>query len=374
MLSYIEISRDNILHNLSVLKTLLSTSTEVAAVIKGNAYGHGQNEIASILEEHVDYFQLDDYLEYKALRQQTKKAVLLLGYLAKEDLSNKLTNCVIGIYDSNKFTQLNPKNKNVEVHLKIDAYLGRQGILPNDIKRFCADVPEKYKKQVSGVYSHFSNIEDTTDSSHAIKQLETFNKVVSVLKKLGYKDLKRHMSATSGILLSEMYGSEFDIARLGIGLYGMWPSEELKTRFNGDTNLVLKPALRWVSHIAQVKKLPKGFPIGYGLTYVTSKPTNIAIVPQGYSDGYDRGLSNIGEVLIKGKRCRVLGRIAMNMFAVDVSSVSNVKQEDEVVLLGTQKKEAISAEEIAAKISTINYEITTRISPLLPRKIVDKFE
>ncbi len=148
----------------------------------------------------------------------------------------------------------------------------------------------------------------------------------------------------------------------------MWPSQKLKNTCETST-FQLKPVIRWVTHIAQIKTLPPNFPIGYGLTFVTTKPTKIAVIPQGYSDGYDRKLSNIGEVLVKGSKCRVLGRVAMNMFVVDISHLKKVGIEEEVILLGTQKSKSITAEEIAQKLSTINYEITTKISSLLPRVI-----
>ena len=156
--------------------------------------------------------------------------------------------------------------------------------------------------------------------------------------------------------------------RLGLSIYGMWPSEYLKSTYkNSEFNL--KPIMSWKTKIAQIKILPKGNTIGYGLTYKTKKTTKIAIIPQGYADGVDRGLSNKGEVLIKGARCEIIGRVSMNMFTVDISHLVNVKIEDEVVILGCQNKEEITAEEIANKLDTINYEITTRISSLLPRVI-----
>ena len=155
------------------------------------------------------------------------------------------------------------------------------------------------------------------------------------------------------------------LIRIGIGAYGMWPSEHLKVLYKN--KITLMPALAWKTKIVQIKTLPKGSTIGYGLTYKTKKETKIAVVPQGYADGYDRGLSNKGEVLIKGTRCKILGMVSMNMFVVDVSHLKNVKQEDEVVILGRQGKEEIPAEELAKKLGTINYEVTTRISSLLPR-------
>lgn len=164
----------------------------------------------------------------------------------------------------------------------------------------------------------------------------------------------------------EVEHPEHSLVRLGVGLYGLWPSQELKVAWQ-DT-IQLEPALRWVSMIAQVKAVPTGFPIGYGATVITQRETKIAIVPVGYADGFDRGLTNCGEVLVRGQRCAVLGRVSMNMIIVDVSDLSAVQVEDEVVLLGKQNEVEITATEIADKIGTINYEITTRISPLLGRK------
>jgi alanine racemase len=221
----------------------------------------------------------------------------------------------------------------------------------------------------SDLFATPQNIEDTSDFSHAKKQIDAFQGAVADFRANEYPDVKTHLSASSGIMVYETDGGESDLVRPGIGLYGMWPSDDLKARFSRDA-FELKPILRWVTHVAQVKTLPAGHSIGYGLTYVTKAPTKVAVVPQGYSDGYDRGLSNVGEVLIGGARCRVLGRIAMNMFVVDVSHLESVCREDEVVLLGEQGGERITAEEIAEKLGTINYEVTTRISPLLPRVIV----
>jgi alanine racemase len=169
-------------------------------------------------------------------------------------------------------------------------------------------------------------------------------------------------------MVYEKNGGDSIIIRPGITMYGMWPSEDLRNKFETE-NFFLKSVLKWVTHVAQVKTLPAGYCIGYGLTYTTSKPTKIAVVPQGYSDGFDRGLSNKGEVLIKNSRCKVLGRVAMNMFTVDVSHLANIKAGEEVVLLGKQGDERVTAEEIAAHLGTINYEITTRIFPLLPRVV-----
>jgi alanine racemase len=187
-------------------------------------------------------------------------------------------------------------------------------------------------------------------------------------KKFNFKKLQTHISATSGLLIYEKNKGINSIIRLGIGVYGMWPSEHIKFLYKN--KMELKPVLFWKTKIAQIKILPAGSTIGYGLSYMTYEETKIAVIPQGYADGLPRDLSNKGEVLILGTKCKILGRIAMNMCVVDVTHLSDVKIEDEVVIVGKQDREEITAEEMAKKIDTINYEITTRVSALLPRVII----
>lgn len=373
MLSYIEISKDNLLHNSRIIRNFVYPGTKIAAVIKANAYGHGQNEIATILENEVDYFQIDDLEELRLLRQVSQKPALVLGYVAKNELEEAIDlGGNISIYDEERLVIIDgiakKKSKRINVHVKVDAYLGRQGILVDQANAFIELLKKSKNIDVKGLYCHFANIEDTSDFSHAQKQIDGFREVVEKFQNAGFENIETHASATSGVLVYEQKNRPNTLVRPGIGTYGMWPSEELRGRFEND-DFELKPVLRWISHVAQVKTVPTGYSIGYGLTFITSKPTKIAVVPQGYSDGFDRGLSNVGEVLIRGTRCRVLGRVAMNMFVVDVSHLNEVQQEDEIVLLGKQGDEEITAEEIAAHLGTINYEITTRINPLLKRII-----
>ncbi len=376
-LSYIEISKQNILHNFSVIRAFIHPDTKIACVIKANAYGHGQNEVAKILEPVADYFQVDDLAELRLLRTVSNKPTLVFGYVAKQELEEALTlHGILTIYDTERLQQIDTISKKVgthaKVHIKIDSFLGRQGLLIEDIEPFLRVLKPYRYIDVDGIYAHFANIEDTSDFSHAQKQIDGLDKALDICKTCGYTNIKHHISATSGILVYEKDTGKNHIVRLGIGLYGMWPSEKIQKKYQRST-FTFKPALRWVTHIAQVKILPKNYSIGYGLTYITKAITKIAIVPQGYSDGYDRGLSNNGVVLINGIRCNILGRITMNMFMVDVTNIKNVKAEDEVVLLGSQQQACMSAEEIANQINTINYEVTTRISPLLPRITVPHF-
>ena len=215
------------------------------------------------------------------------------------------------------------------------------------------------------MYAHFANIEDTNDFSHAQEQIDAYERMKIVAQDSDCGSIDTHISATSGLIAYESKTGTNTIVRTGIGAYGLWPSEDLKKAYG--KKLELKPVLSWKTHIAQVKTLAKGMTVGYGLTYVTTKTMRAALIPQGYSDGFPRSLSNKGTVLVGGKKCPVIGRVAMNMFVADVSKVPDAKEGDEVVTLGSQSALSLSAEGFAADMGTINYEAVTRINPLLPR-------
>ena len=394
-LSYIEISRRNLVYNIRQLKSLAKKETKIAVVIKSNAYGHGQNEVAKILESYVDYFIINSMEELQLLRKVSKKKIFVLGYVQKKDLSQVMKlGCILSVFSIEQMLTISAIAKNVnkiqEIHLPIDAYLGREGFLEKELPKVFKELKKcNHAKgragniKLTGIYAHFANIEDTTSFTHAQKQIDKYEKALKLAEKFGFKNLQTHISATSGLLVYEKNKGINSLVRLGIGVYGMWPSEHIKYLYSSAWagknkpihldkcvgKIELKPVLSWKTKIAQIKTLPTGSTIGYGLTYMTRVPTKIAVIPQGYADGLDRGLSNKGEVLIKGIRCKILGRIAMNMFVVNISHLKNVKAEDEVVLIGKQGSEEVTAEEMAGKIDTINYEITTRLSALSLRII-----
>lgn len=377
MLSYIELNKANLLHNFASFRKLVHPRTKIISVVKGNAYGHGLKEVVTILDSVAEYFAVNSLEELRVVRMVSQKPILVLGYVEKKSLEEAVSlNAILVMYDLERLKILNSLgeklNKTVTVHLKIDALLGRQGILVEDLEVFLLELKRLSHIKVEAAYAHFANIEDTSDFTHAQKQIDEFEKGLEIIRQDGFENIKRHMSASAAILVYEKDKGINDFVRLGISQYGMYP-EEQKTHVHLKDSyglFSLLPVLRWVSHIAQVKTLPAGHSIGYGLTHITDKETKTAIIPQGYSDGYDRGLSSKGEVLIHGTRCPILGRVMMNMVVVDVSHLENVKAEDQVVLLGQQGNECIKPEEISKIIDSIKYEVTTRISPLLPRIIV----
>ncbi|MEK7081001.1 MAG: alanine racemase [Patescibacteria group bacterium] len=373
-LSYIELSEKNLIYNIKQFGNLVKRGTKLSVAIKGNAYGHGQNEIAKILEPYVDYFQVDRVEELKLLRKISRKKTFVFGYVQIMNLSRAIKlSCILSVFSIEQLKEINriaqQFKRKQEIHLPIDAYLGREGFLFKELPKIFLEIKKCKSIKLTGIYAHFANIEDTSNFSHAQKQIDEYKKALKLAAEFGFKNLQTHISATSGLLAYEKRKGIHPLVRLGIGTYGMWPSEYLKFIYK-NSKFNIKPILTWKTKVAKIKILPKGATIGYGLTYKTKKETEIAIIPQGYADGLDREFSNNGFVLIGGTRCKILGRVHMNMSAVDISHLSNVKDEDEVVILGRQGKEEITAEEMAQKINTINYEITTRISPLLPRIII----
>lgn len=368
-LSEVQIDRTRLISNVKSLRGLISGGTALIAVVKGNAYGHGLSEVVQSLDSEVDGFQVDDIEELRALRIYSHKRVLVLGYISRAEVAEAvLLGAELSIYDIERIPLIaaaaKQHGRRAKVHLKIDALLGRQGILPDALPMVLAALKAESHIEVVSAYAHFANIEDTTDLGHAMEQIDVLESSLNIIRDFGWPNLGRHMSATSGLMTLE---NGNDLVRLGIGVYGMYPSNALARR---PWEFQLKPILRWISHLAQVKTLPARHPVGYGLTFITPREMRIGIVPQGYADGFDRGLSNCGEVLVRGVRCSVLGRVAMNMFAIDLSHVPDAVAEDEVVLLGAQGQEQITAEEIASRLGTINYEITTRIASLVPRRVV----
>ncbi|MEI7689273.1 MAG: alanine racemase, partial [Candidatus Nomurabacteria bacterium] len=273
-LSYIEISKDNLIHNIKQFRGLLKGKTKLAVVIKANAYGHGDREIAKISSPFVDYFQVDSIEEALRVRSVSKKPIFIFGFLNEEGIKKAIeTNAILCAFDLIHILKINHiasvfKTK-VKIHLAIDSYLGREGIMPSQVENIIKEIKKLQYITLDGVYSHFANIEDTMNSTHANRQIDTYHKCVEVFLENGYKDINTHISATSGILVYEKGENLHSIVRLGIGLYGMWPSEHLE--YLNKKKITLKPILKWITHVAQVKIIPANYPIGYGLTYITKK-------------------------------------------------------------------------------------------------------
>jgi alanine racemase len=376
--TWIEISESAYKSNLSFFRKLLPDTTEFSVVIKSNAYGHGIAEIASLASKHgADSFCVHSLEEALFLRKKNiLQDILIMGPVLQSQLEEVIENDFrIVLYNFESFmllAKLSRKlKKRARIHLKLETGTYRQGITSQDLHRFLQNINQFSLPSIEGAYTHFANIEDTTNHRYAFEQLELFNKMTDMIREAVKSNITVHSACSAAILLfPETY---FDMVRLGISQYGLWPSRETlvsyKTKHTDNSEALLSPVLTWKSRVAQIKEVPNNQPIGYGGTYQTTRQSKIAVIPVGYADGYDRGLSNQSYVLIKGQRAPVRGRVCMNLIMVDITDIPDVQLEDEVVLLGDEGQSSISADSLAALCGTINYELVTRINPDIPRII-----
>ncbi|HET9217721.1 MAG TPA: alanine racemase [Terriglobia bacterium] len=371
MLSWIEIDTAAIGKNIESFRSIVAPGTGVMAIVKANAYGHGLEVVAPVAALHADWLGVNNLEEGLAVRDLgIDRPVAILGHTEVERLDYILSGDFRQVvYRQDVAAGLSAcakqRGTTARVHLKVETGTHRQGVAIDELKSFVEGLLALPNLEIEGLYTHFANIEDTLDPTFAEFQIEEFRRASAIVKDAGARPSWIHASATSGALLYPETG--FNMIRVGIGTYGIWPSREtqLAARERG-RRISLNPSLHWKTRIAQIKTIKPGEFVGYGLTYQASHPMRIGILPIGYYDGYDRKLSNSGRVLVGGQAVPVIGRVMMNMIAIDVTDVE-VKLDDEVVLIGRQGTAEIRVEELAEKIGTIAYEVVSRINPTIPR-------
>jgi alanine racemase len=373
----VEIGRAALIHNIREFRRLIGPRRKFLAVVKANAYGHGLREVSSLAAENgVDWLGVNSVEEGASLREAgLSLPILVLGYVALRDLGEAVARDLrLVVYNRETIGRLAREarraGKTAAVHVKIETGTHRQGVSGREVASFVKTVRSHGNLVVEGLSSHFANIEDTTRHDYPRRQLEAFRAAVRDAQAEGGRIPLKHMSCTASTILFPE--TDFGMARVGIGLYGYWPSTEtyVSCLQRRKKPLALKPVLSWKASIAQVKSIPREAFVGYGCTYRTTRRTNLAVVPVGYYDGYDRGLSNAAHVLIRGRRAPVRGRVAMNFLMADVTDIPGVRLEDEVTLIGGDGDERITADDLAGLAGTISYEILARINPLIPRVIL----
>lgn len=371
-LTWVEISKDALTYNIRQFRNIVGPDVILAPCVKANAYGHGLVETArTFLAAGADWLCVDKLFEAKILREAgVDSPIYVMGYIALEDLEEAVgLDLRVIIYNTESVEELARINKHVKVHLKVETGNNRQGLCGEELLSLAKKIQQSEKIEIEGLATHFANIEDTTDHSYAKQQIERFDKEIEMLKKEGIEAKIHHCANSAATALFK--NTHFNMVRPGISSYGMWPSNETHISFlkEVESDFTLHPAFSWKSSIAQIKTIPAGEYIGYGCTYRSSHETRLAILPVGYYDGYDRGV-NGGYVLINGQRAPIRGRICMNIMMVEVSDISDIKLEDEVVLIGRSGEEVISVETFAKWAGTINYEITTRVNERITRNFL----
>ncbi|MBI4319979.1 MAG: alanine racemase [Chloroflexi bacterium] len=360
-----EIDLDAIAHNTRALKRLIGDKVELLAVVKANGYGHGAVMVSVIAlrsgASRLGVACVDEGIQLR--RAGISSPILVLGYIppceAAEVVRFELTPTVntmqLALALSSKSAAA---SVTTPLHVKVDTGLTRFGLLPEEVAGFVKGLLTMPNLRLEGLWTHFASA-DEPDKEFTHRQLAIYNDTLAALARSGIAVACRHAANSAATL--DIPASHLDMVRCGIGVYGMYPSNDVSRPVE------LRPAMTLKSKVARLRRLPPGTTVSYGRTYVTRAPTSLALVVLGYADGVRRALSNAGHVLVKGRRANIAGRVCMDQFVVDVEGIEGVQQDDEVVLMGRQGLEAIPAEEIAGLLGTINYEVTCGISARVPR-------
>ncbi len=378
--SWVEVSKSALIHNLRAFKKELSPGTGLMHVVKANAYGHGLLETLSISESSAglaDTYGVHAIEDAVAIRRSgVTKDIYVLGYVNFSRLRDialfGLIPVVTNIETIHRLSEIaSQTGKEIRITVKCETGTNRQGILEEDVSLFAEKIRQSPLLSLDGLSTHFANIEDTSDHTYAQYQMSRFSKFIDLFKEHGLSPKVNHIACSAAILLfSETH---HEMVRAGIASYGLWPSKStyVSKMSHGSSDFSLRPVLSWKTVIGQIKDVKAGESVGYGCSYKAASDSRLAILPVGYYDGYDRKLSNISHVLINGSRAPLRGRVCMNMIIVDVTHIKDASLEDEVVLLGSSGNESVSADTLAEMTGTINYEIVSRINPLIPRIVTD---
>ena len=377
-----EIDLKALAHNYRELRRLTASSAGTMAVVKADGYGHGATQVARVaLDCGAAFLAVARFDEAVRLREDGITApILLFGYCmpayAAYMADNNIRAAVNSVDAAKRLSAAAEQaGKTVKVHIKIDTGMGRLGVLADelvldDTAAKAADTAENVLTvaslpgiDVEGIFTHFANA-DTKDKTHARWQFAHFKGLLENLQQQGFQAPYRHAANSAATI--ELPETHLDLVRPGISQYGLWPSDEVDKRL-----IDLKPVMTIKSTVIQIKAVGQDFAVSYGSTYRTPGPTRIATVPIGYADGFDRVLSSTGHMLVKGMRAPIIGRVCMDLTMIDVGHIPDIALEDEVVVLGRQGNEEISADEIAAHVGTINYEIVSSLTSRVDKIYVD---
>lgn len=361
--TYVKINLDAIDTNIDAIRSRVGT--DVMAVIKADAYGHGAIQVARVLQDKCSFFGVSSILEAMELRRAgLYNPILILGHTPVSAypalVQAEIRPTIYHYEDAEALSRAaQQEGKTAAFHLAVDTGMSRIGFqaTPEDAD-ICARIARLPGLFAEGLFSHFATA-DCADLSRARNQAALFDGFYEMLKARGVEIPIRHLNNSAGLM---NFDNHYEMVRAGIVLYGMYPSDEVDPSL-----LTIRPALQWLSRVTHVKTLPAGREISYGGTFITQRPTRVATVPVGYADGYRRSLSGRFYVLIRGRKAPILGRVCMDQMMVDVTDIPGVQLGDPVVLVGRSGSEEITVETIAAAADSFNYEFVCGISRRVPR-------
>ena len=360
-----EIDLGALAYNYHQLRQLAPPSVKFLTVVKADAYGHGAISVSKKLEElGADFLGVATVTEGAELRNAgIKTPILVLSGIYQEEvedvLAYQLTPMIYRLEIAEVLSATaKKKDKKIPIHIKVDTGMGRIGVFAKEAAAFVKRLRKFENLEIEGIASHFSTA-DGGNSSFAEEQLQRFARTLEEMKKVDINPPFCHIANSAALV--NLPAAHFTLVRPGIMLYGSYPSPSLKDKVS------LRQVMSWKSLVADLKKVPKGFPISYGRTFITQRPSLIAAIPVGYADGYNRLFSNRGEILIKGMRAPVVGRVCMDWTMVDVTDIPGAAVGGEVVLMGSQLGQEITPEALGERIGTISYEILCSVGKRVPR-------
>tara|TARA_R110000868_G_scaffold346292_3_gene607356 strand:+ start:5248 stop:6399 length:1152 start_codon:yes stop_codon:yes gene_type:complete len=379
--SIIELNKIAYQKNISFLKNTFGKKVILSSVVKGNAYGHGIKEFVLMAYEcGVTHFSVFDVEEAKIVKATLldNATIMVMGLVQDEDMDWVVAHDVeFFVFDKNrlsKATRVAKKlHKKAKLHIEIETGMNRTGFEKKELNSIITFL-KKEKEHVifKGLCTHYAGAESIANYYRVEKQIKRFEEIYQYLWDNDLKPEIKHSACSAASIMFPQ--TRMDMVRIGIMQYGLWPSPEVFVNYLNTKKSKIDPLHRvitWKSTIMSVKKVNIGDFIGYGTSFLAERKMKIAVVPIGYSHGYSRSLSNQGRVLINGQRCIVVGSVNMNMITVDVTDIETVKKEDEVVLIGTQEDLTVSVASFSDFSNQLNYELLTRISKTIPRKIIE---
>ncbi|MFC1687298.1 alanine racemase [Patescibacteria group bacterium] len=372
----VEVSEAAIKHNIRMFQRILrTTGTNFMAVVKSNAYGHGMVEVARIAQKHgIRWFGVVNLDEALVLRKNGVWArILVLSYFTDDGITQAIKqNITLSIYNLNDARKISRIAKSIKriarVHFKVDTGTSRLGIRSKEAITMIRQITLLKYIHLEGIFTHFSDSENPNQYI-TNRQIKEFDSIILKLENEGITFSIKHAACSASTLLNKK--THYNLSRIGISLYGLHSIEKdgmtVRKKYPWFS---LQPALSWKTHIIQIKNIKRNTCVGYGCDYRAKKKIRIAILPVGYWDGYDRKLSNKGSVIICGKRAKIVGRICMNLSMVDITNIQDAKIGNEAILIGKKERGEVTADEVASLVQTINYEVVTRINPLIHRKVI----
>lgn len=387
--TWIEIDSRAAKRNYDTFRKIVGKKTKLWSVVKSNAYGHGLVVFSKLAQKlGIDGFCVDSLVEGLRLRKEgVKKPILVLGptlpALFSEAAKHKITitisnfealNALGAIVAKKAKSRTEPrfgaratiKNLAPEFHIKVDTGMHRQGFYVSELQKVIRLLNSKSQTlnlKLKGIYTHFASAKDINYPTYTEKQFAEFQKAIKLFEQAGFANLIKHCAATGATLINPKY--HIDAVRVGIGLYGLWPSKELEVQLG--RKIKLHPVLSWRVVVSEIKKLEAGDFVGYDLTERIRTPMKMAVLPVGYWHGLPRSLSGVGEVLINGRYAKTLGRVSMDLTVIGPTSC---KVEDVATLIGRDGKSELLAASISDKMGASPYEFLTRLNPLMERIIV----